>query len=330
MKAVRKVIMVGTAAFLLLGLCACKKVTVKISDGGVVTELEVSVPRMVEKILGDAEITLNGEDEVSPAPDEKITEAQEIVISRKHTVSLMVDKETREVSIVGGTVSDLLKQEGITLSEKRHVNYGLDEYLKDGMEVRVSNLFAVEVVCDGKTYNKETEAEKVIDVLAEFGIALGEDDRVTPKASEAVADGMQIVVNRVTFGTVAETEAIAYETTYEDDSSLAKGQEQVSADGEEGEKEITYKVTYVDGVEESREATGEKVTKEPVNKVVRVGTKEEAPSGAGDMMPAGGEAPSGGGEKTVVSKKAFYDCDGSGHGYYEITYSDGSVGYEEF
>ena len=34
--------------------------------------------------------------------------------------------------------------------------------------------------------------------------------------------------------------------------------------------------------------------------------------------------------KSVVSKTPFYDCDGSGHGYYEIVYSDGSKGYEEF
>lgn len=33
---------------------------------------------------------------------------------------------------------------------------------------------------------------------------------------------------------------------------------------------------------------------------------------------------------TEVSRQAYDDCDGSGHGYYEITYSDGSVGYEEY
>lgn len=31
-----------------------------------------------------------------------------------------------------------------------------------------------------------------------------------------------------------------------------------------------------------------------------------------------------------VSRQKFDDCDGSGHGYYEITYSDGSVAYEEY
>ena len=35
-------------------------------------------------------------------------------------------------------------------------------------------------------------------------------------------------------------------------------------------------------------------------------------------------------EPTEVGRQAYDDCDGSGHGYYEITYSDGSVGYEEY
>lgn len=35
-------------------------------------------------------------------------------------------------------------------------------------------------------------------------------------------------------------------------------------------------------------------------------------------------------EKYEVSRQAYDDCDGSGHGYYEITYSDGSTAREEY
>lgn len=316
MKMMKRMMMLGTAVFLLLGLCACGKATVQVNDSGMITEIETSVPRTVEKILKDAEIVLNDGDEVSPALDEEISEAQEIVISRKNTVNLTVAGETKEVVMVGGTISDLLKQEGITLGEKQHVNYDLDKYLTDGMDVKISYSFSVEVQCDGETNACETEVETVGDVLAELKISLGKDDRVTPAITEAVTEGMQILVKRVTFDTIEETEEIAYETTYENDSSMAKGKEQVSTKGEKGEKKVTYQVTYVDGVEESREATDETVTKEPVNEVVKVGTKEESSSGSSG--------------RTVVSKKQFDDCDGSGHGYYEITYSDGSVEYEEY
>lgn len=316
MKIIKKILTSGLAVFFLMGLCACGKVTVQINDGGVVTELEVSSSKTVEQALEEGEIALNEGDEVSPASDTKVSEAQEIVISRKNTVSLSMDGKTREVEMVGGTVGDLLEQEKITLGEKQHVNYALDEYLTDGMEIKVSYSFSIEVQCDGKTYGQDMEAETVGDVLKELNITPGKDDRVTPAVTEAVTEGMKIVVNRVTFDTVVETEETEYETVYEDDSSMAKGQEEVSVKGENGEKEVTYKVTYVDGVEESREVVSETVTKEPINKVVKVGTKESSSSG--------------GSGREIVSKKAFYDCDGSGHGYYEITYSDGSVEYEEF
>lgn len=36
------------------------------------------------------------------------------------------------------------------------------------------------------------------------------------------------------------------------------------------------------------------------------------------------------GGKTEVSRQAYDDCDGSGHVYYEITYSDGSTAIEEY
>lgn len=323
MTGVRRKIFLFAAMLLALGLCGCGKAAVKINDGGVVTELEVSVPRTVEKILEDAEITLDDGDEVSPSLDTKVSEEQEIVISRENHVSVTIGGETKEVAIVGGKVSDLLKQLGITLGEKQHVNYGLDEYLSDGMKVQISETFSIQVKCDGETRTQETEAVTVGDALEEMAITVGKDDKVTPSVEEKVTDGMKIVVKRVTFDTVVEKEAVAYETTRENDSSLEKGREEVSVKGEDGEKEVTYRVTYVDGVEKSRKKKDEKVVKEPVNEVVRVGTKEEAPK------PKDSEKTDDSGKK-VVSKKAFYDCDGSGHGYYEIKYEDGTVEYEDF
>lgn len=35
-------------------------------------------------------------------------------------------------------------------------------------------------------------------------------------------------------------------------------------------------------------------------------------------------------ERVEVSRQAYDDCDGSGHGYFEITYSDGTVEIQEY
>lgn len=56
---------------------------------------------------------------------------------------------------------------------------------------------------------------------------------------------------------------------------------------------------------------------------------ESYDNSANDYSEPAAEAPASS-EPTEVGRQAYDDCDGSGHGYYEITYSDGSVGYEDY
>lgn len=52
---------------------------------------------------------------------------------------------------------------------------------------------------------------------------------------------------------------------------------------------------------------------------------------AGDASWSGGDtAEAAPQERMEVSRQAYDDCDGSGHGYFEITYSDGTVEIQEY
>jgi len=73
--------------------------------------------------------------------------------------------------------------------------------------------------------------------------------------------------------TVVETQQIPFQVRTVQDSSLAKGTTKVRTQGVPGVKTLTYQVTYVDGVETAKKLISEKVTKQPVTKVVAVGTK---------------------------------------------------------
>lgn len=59
----------------------------------------------------------------------------------------------------------------------------------------------------------------------------------------------------------------------------------------------------------------------------RAQAEAAAAAAAQAQAQAAAQAPQG---KYEVSRQAFDDCDGSGHGYYEITYSDGSTAIEEY
>ena len=69
------------------------------------------------------------------------------------------------------------------------------------------------------------------------------------------------------------TESIPYETEVIKNDELDYGIENVKQEGSEGIREITYEITKVNGVETERKVISDIVTKEPVKKIVEVGTK---------------------------------------------------------
>ena len=300
-------------AGLVLGLAlltACgKKAEITIHDGSVDTKVEVSVPKTVDEILAEAEITLGEEDVAEPAKDSEVQDSAEITVRRMNHVTITTDGEKKETKLAGGTVKELLAQEGITLSSAQSMNVKEEDPLKDGMEIVITTSYGITITHDGKTEQVDAGVGTVGELLEKQGISVGEDDTVTPAVDTAVSEGTKIVVCRVTYEEVKEKEEIPFETEKKNDSSLKKGTEKTGTEGVAGEKETTYRVKKVDGKEDSREKLDEKVIKEPVNEVILVGTKEG---------------------RYEVNRVAVPNCADGSHGYYEITYSDGTVEYVEY
>lgn len=74
---------------------------------------------------------------------------------------------------------------------------------------------------------------------------------------------------------ITYTEDIPYETEITEDASKNKGYSETVQEGENGSKEITASVEYVNNIEESREILSSTVTKEPVTEKIVKGTKIE-------------------------------------------------------
>ena len=329
---------------MILCMTACgKDVKININDAGVVTEADANTDMTVKEILEKAGVTLGDKDETEPKADEKLGEATEITVKRYAKVTVKNGKEEKTVELVGGKVAEAVEKAGFKLDDVA-LDAEKDAFLKDGMVITLSEGFEVSLTVDGKTNTCNTHSSTVKDFLAEQKITLGENDEVSPKLEEKIKEGSKITVKRVEYKEEVKKESIDFETEEKQSSSLSSGTTEVTQEGSKGEKEVTYKVKYVDGKEASREKVSEKVTKEPVNKIVTVGTavasnsdnssqqtnnNSNSNSNGNSSQSSQTPTPTEGG-KQVVSKQAVYDCDGSGHGYYVITYSDGTVEYEEF
>ena len=335
-KSLLKLAALLTAVCLLSGLlaaCGGEEVKLEINDMGAKTEVTTSTDKTVKQTLESAEIKLGEKDETEPALDTKITkETKEILVKRYAKVTVVYGDEKKEVELVGGTVADAVEKAAFKTEDGVTPDVPATDYLKDGMTINLVKGIKVELTVDGKTNEYATKAATVKDFLDEQKVKLGEDDEVSEKLDAAIKDGMKIVVKRVEYKEETKTEEVDFKTEEKYSDSLASGTSEVTQEGVKGEKEVTYKVKYVDGKEDSRESINEKVTKEPVNKIVTYGSASNSDSGSGNSG-SGGGSDNGGGDNGAssqqeevyeVSRVDYPDCDGSGHGYYHIVYSDGS------
>ncbi len=304
---------VGRAVALLMALCvlagclvACggKEVTLSIIDYGNPTEVKAAAGDTVSKILEANNIKLGEKDETVPAVSEAITaETTEILIKRYAKVTVVYGNDKKEVEIIGGTVEAAIKSAGFKVEDGVTPDADPKAYLKDGMVIMLSKTAKVKLTtADGKTTEVTTKAATVKEFLEEQKIVIGENDTVSPKLTDKITNGMNIVITHKeaeTKATEAATEAPQAET-----SAPAQDNNNSSNDG---------------GSDDSDNSGSDN---EP----------EPEPQSGDDGGSSGGSdgGSQSGGEKTVVSRQDMPDCDGSGHGYVIVTWSDGSVTYEEY
>lgn len=198
-----------------------------------------------------------------------------IIIRRGVKVTINSFDGTSHTICTSGTVGDALKAAGITLPRSTALNYSAGDILEDGMVIEIYDLYDVVIKADEKTIEKNISGETVADALALSGIVLSDEDFTKPSLETKLKDGMEIEVFRVTVKERTETEEVEYETETSYDSSIYKNEKKVVKAGVNGSKAIVYQDRYVNGELNSSTVLSEDVLLEPVNEVVKIGTKEK-------------------------------------------------------
>ena len=143
-------------------------------------------------------------------------------------------------------VSEILEENGVVLAEEEKVTPGLDEDIIEGHSISITNKSAQEVQ---------------VAKISEEGAKVSIDDLLKNYAP-------------ITEKIIVEQVAIPFETVTKDSSNGSEEtKNKVLQQGEDGIKEVTYKVKYQNDAEIERKVLSEVVVKEPVNKIVQVQKK---------------------------------------------------------
>jgi uncharacterized protein YabE (DUF348 family) len=104
------------------------------------------------------------------------------------TVTLSVDGEEREVSVLGSTVEEVLDKEGIEIGEHDVVQPELDEEISDGSRIAVRYGRQIELTVDGEQTTHWVTATSVDEALGQIG-ALYRDARLSTSRGATIDRG---------------------------------------------------------------------------------------------------------------------------------------------
>ena len=188
-------------------------------------------------------------------------------------VTAAINGEKFEFESKAHTVEGFLEENDIEFSEGDYVSQPLTAYISDGMKIKIDHATDFKITADGKTKKYRTLANTVSEALKDKNVKVGKNDIVEPGLDELLTKDMKIVIKRVKIKEETKEEKIEFKTVTKDDSSLDEGTTKVVTEGVEGKAKVTYKVTYVDGVESSRSEISRETLTEAVDKVVANGTR---------------------------------------------------------
>jgi uncharacterized protein YabE (DUF348 family) len=128
-----------------------------------------------------------------------------------------------------------------------------------------------------KMVKKTVTALTVEDALDELGVKLGKHDETRPAPEHLLKDGDKLVFTDVRIVTKhVDGEVMDFPTVEQDDASMYEGQTSVVRDGRTGLRDVTYRIVYRNGHVSVRKVLHQKVLRQPVSELVKVGTKQQA------------------------------------------------------
>ena len=169
------------------------------------------------------------------------------------------------------------------LAERGIVTMAYDEVDFTGLtaggvpEIEVTRAFDVKITTDDGTLELKTTGGTVGEILDGHGIDYDENDIINYPPGMYVQPGDEIVYQEVVVEQSVEQEPIEHETEYRGSSLLPRGRTRVIQAGSDGERELTYNKTMVDGEVVRTELESNVILESPVTEIILQGTADPVP-----------------------------------------------------
>lgn len=283
-----RAVMVGLIATVVLALAgttlgyAALAGTVTLTVDGETREVRASGDTVAD-VLAEEGIEFGSRDLVAPEPGDEVEDGSAITVQYAKPLTLEVDGEEQTHWVFATDIDSALAEIGQRYRDAELSLSRGGDLDRSGATLEVVTPKKLTLVIAGSKAKKRIlTVETVRDALEQLGVRVDKRDEANFRFDKRLRGGERIVFTDVRVERRAvDGETIAFDTIEREDSSMPEGETEVVQEGRTGLRDVVYKVTLRNGEVAVREVVKADVLREPVDRVVRVGTQEAAPNFAG-------------------------------------------------
>lgn len=243
-------------------------------------------PKFSLKIISDDDKFLSTSqlaDMMLEASDRELTEAYGIYIDGRFIGAVNDSEPVRnalDTRLLNYETDGIVKE----ISYANKIEYTKGIYLLSSIRDEQETIAQLTSARESRKVYVAQEGDTVVGIIQKYGMTIDGFKELNPSAEMGIRAGQMLNVteteNYLPVKCVREMESLTfldYETVEVETSSLNVGIRSVLVKGERGEKKSTVEVTYIDGIESSRQVLSSVVTKNPVVETIGIGTYSAMP-----------------------------------------------------
>ena len=259
-----------------MGYAALSKSVTLSLDGQ--AETVTAMGGTVADVLAAEGVEITDKDLVAPSLDEPVADGSRISVQFGRPLELSVDGDERTYWVNSTDVASALGEIGRGFSTA-DLSTSRDAVIsRSGLRLEVVTPKTIKLKVGKQEFEQtKLKALTVGDVFDDLDVKVSKHDEVSPSLDTEITDGDKIVLTDIRIVTKrVKDEAIDYTVVEREDSSLYVGDDETVRAGRDGVRDVTYKLTVRNGQVIATKVVTVDVQREPVDAIVRVGTKEDA------------------------------------------------------